>query len=109
MLLTTLSWLCLLLGSFFCISGGIGMLRFPDFYTRMHASGVTDTLGAGLILLGLMLQAGWSLVLAKLILILLFILLTSPTSSHALAKAAVHSKLKPELHDYQTEKQGAAS
>lgn len=109
MLLTTLSWLCLLLGSFFCISGGIGMLRFPDFYTRMHASGVTDTLGAGLILLGLMLQAGWSLVLVKLILILLFILLTSPTSSHALAKAAVHSKLKPELYDYQIEKQGAAS
>ncbi len=109
MLLTTLSWLCLLLGSFFCISGGVGMLRFPDFYTRMHASGVTDTLGAGLILLGLMLQAGWSLVLVKLIFILLFILLTSPTSSHALAKAAVHSKLKPELHDYQTEKQGAAS
>jgi len=109
MLLTILSWLCLLLGSFFCISGGVGMLRFPDFYTRMHASGVTDTLGAGLILLGLMLQAGWSLVLGKLIFILLFILLTSPTSNHALAKAAVHSRLKPELYDYQTEKQGAAS
>ena len=108
-LVTITSWLCLLLGSFFCLSGGVGILRFPDFYTRMHASGVTDTLGAGLILLGLMLQAGWSLVLVKLILILLFILLTSPTSNHALAKAAVHGKLKPELFDDPTEKQGAVS
>ena len=83
------------------------MLRFPDFYTRMHASGVTDTLGAGLILIGLMFQAGWSLVLAKLVLILLFILLTSPTSSHALAKAAMHSKLKPGLYDGQIPNKGA--
>ena len=97
-----ISWICLLLGSFFCITGGVGILRFPDFYTRMHASGVTDTLGAGLILIGLMIQAGWGLVLAKLVLILLFILLTSPTSSHALAKAALHGKLKPVLYDGQT-------
>ncbi len=99
MLITITSWVCLFLGSFFCLSGGVGILRFPDFYTRMHASGVTDTLGAGLILAGLMLQAGWSLVLVKLIFILLFILFTSPTSNHALAKAAIHGKLKPQLSD----------
>ena len=105
----SISWVCLLLGSFFCLSGGIGILRFPDFYTRMHASGVTDTLGASLIFLGLMLQAGWNLVMVKLIFITLFILLTSPTSNHALAKAAVHGKLKPKLFENHENNQGAAS
>lgn len=102
-----ISWFCLLLGSFFCFTGGVGILRFPDFYTRMHASGVTDTLGVSFILIGLMFQAGWSLVLAKLLFILLFILLTSPTSTHALAKAALHSKLKPDLYNGQIPNQGA--
>ena len=55
------SWICLLAGSMFCLIGGVGMLRLPDFYTRGHAAGVTDTLGAGLILLGLMFQAGFGL------------------------------------------------
>ena len=105
--ITVISWFCILIGSFFCFTGGVGILRFPDFYTRMHASGVTDTLGASLILIGLMFQAGWSLVLAKLVLILLFILLTNPTSSHALAKAALHSKLKPVLYNGQMPHQGA--
>lgn len=92
-----LSWALLMGGSFFGISGGIGLLRFPDFYTRMHAAGVTDTLCAALILLGLMLQAGWGLVLIKLFLILALLLLTSPTATHALARAALHSRLKPLL------------
>ena len=91
------SWALLMAGSFFGISGGIGLLRFPDFYTRMHAAGVTDTLCAALILLGLMLQAGWGLVLIKLFLILALLLLTSPTATHALARAALHSRLKPVL------------
>ena len=91
------SWVLLMAGSFFGISGGIGLLRFPDFYTRMHAAGVTDTLCAALILLGLMLQAGWGLVLIKLFLILALLLLTSPTATHALARAALHSRLKPVL------------
>lgn len=92
-----LSWLLLMAGSFFGISGGVGMLRFPDFYTRMHAAGVTDTLCAALILLGLMLQAGWGLVLIKLFLILALLLLTSPTATHALGRAAFHSRLQPLL------------
>lgn len=91
------SWLLLMLGSFFCLSGAIGILRFPDFYTRMHAAGVTDTLGAALILIGLMLQATDLIVLCKLIFVLLFAMLTGPTASHALAKAAVHGGLKPKL------------
>ncbi len=92
-----LSWLCLLGGGFFGIVGGIGLLRFPDLFTRLHAAGVTDTLGAALILIGLMLQAGASLVTVKLALILAFGLFTSPTATHALAKAALHGKLKPTL------------
>ena len=92
-----LSWVLLMAGCFFGISGGIGLHRFPDFYTRMHAAGVTDTLCAALILLGLMLQAGWGLVLIKLFLILALLLLTSPTATHALARAALHSRLQPLL------------
>lgn len=96
-LFTVLSGLCLLAGSFLILSGGIGVLRFPDFYTRMHAAGITETLATALILIGLMMLAGWGLVLSKLIMILLFILLTSPTASHALAKSAQHGKLLPRL------------
>ncbi|HEX7028807.1 MAG TPA: monovalent cation/H(+) antiporter subunit G [Gammaproteobacteria bacterium] len=98
-LLDMISWVLLPAGSFFCISGGVGVWRFPDFYTRMHAAGVTDTLGAALILIGLMLQAPDGIVLVKLILILLFTLLTGPTASHALAKSALHGNLQPLMHD----------
>lgn len=89
------SGLALGLGALLLISGSVGLLRFPDFYTRMHAAGVTDTLAATLIIVGLMLLAGWNIVLIKLILILLFVLFTSPTACHALAKAAQHGGLKP--------------
>ena len=94
--LDIISWICLLSGSFFCFTGALGILRFPDFFSRMHAASITDTLGAGLILIGLMLQAGIGLVLAKLILILLFSLLASTTAGHAMTKAALKSGLKPE-------------
>jgi multicomponent Na+:H+ antiporter subunit G len=90
-----LSAACLLLGAFLVLSGGIGVMRFPDFFTRMHAAGVTETLATTLIVLGLMLFAGWTIVSFKLLLILLFILITSPVSSHALTKAALHGKLTP--------------
>jgi multicomponent Na+:H+ antiporter subunit G len=63
----------------------------------MHAASVTDTLATGMILVGLMLQAPTWIVLAKLIMILVFVLLTGPTAGHALAKAALHSGLKPLL------------
>jgi multicomponent Na+:H+ antiporter subunit G len=91
------SWICLLGGSFFGISGAVGLHRFPDFYTRMHATGVTDTLCASLILAGLMLQADSGLVLAKLFMTLTLLLLTAPTATHALARAAMHGNLKPQL------------
>ena len=95
MALELLSWSCLLAGGFFCVVGGIGLIRMPDFYTRMHAASVIETLGAGLLLLGLMIQAGLSLVTAKLLMIGLLIFFTSPTATHALAKAALFRGLLP--------------
>jgi multicomponent Na+:H+ antiporter subunit G len=92
-----LSWALIILGSFALITGAVGVLRFPDVYTRMHAASITDTLGAGSIILGLVLQAGFTLVAAKLLLILIFLFFTSPTSSFALAHAALSSGVEPIL------------
>jgi multicomponent Na+:H+ antiporter subunit G len=98
LLIELITAVCFILGALLILSGGVGILRFPDFFTRMHAAGITETLATSLILIGLMLIAGWGLVLFKLLLILLFILLTSPTASHALAKSALHGKLQPIIH-----------
>lgn len=95
MVITICSGFFLLVGCFLCISGGIGLLRFPDFYTRMHAVGVTDTLGAGMILVGLMMLSTDFIVFAKLVMVLLFTLLIGPTTSHVLAKAAFHNGVIP--------------
>lgn len=92
-----LTGLCLLGGGFFCLVGGIGLLRMPDFYTRVHAASLTETLGAGLILLGLMLQAGFTLISVKLLMIGLMIFFASPTASHALTRSALIRGLKPKL------------
>lgn len=97
LLLTAVSWVSLVLGGIFCIIGAIGLLRMPDFYTRMHAASVIETLGAGLILFGLMLQAGLTLVAVKLLMIGVLILFVSPTATHALARAAMVRGLKPLL------------
>lgn len=89
------SWALLVAGSFLVVVGALGLLRMPDFYTRLHPAGVTDTLGVDLILLGLMLQAGFSLVTVKLLLVGAFLFFTSPTSTHAIANAALVAGLKP--------------
>ncbi len=75
-------------GVFFLLVGAIGLLRFPDFYTRMHAAGKCDTLGSLLVLLGLASYQGVDLASLKMLLIGLFIFLTSPTATHAIAWAA---------------------
>lgn len=90
-----LSTIFLILGCTLGIIGAWGVLRFPDFYTRMHASGITDTACAALFLIGLMFQFGWSLASVKLLLILLFMLFTCPSGSHALGRTAQLNKLKP--------------
>ena len=84
---------CLLGGAAFLVIGAIGLVRLPDFFTRIHATGVIDTLGIALTFAGLVILAGWSLPAVKLALILCFMLLTGPTATHALAKAALHGRL----------------
>lgn len=90
-----LTWSCLMAGCFFAVVGGIGLLRLPDFYARMHGAGITDTLGAGLVLVGLMFHAGLTLVTVKLLMILFLLWVTSPTSGHILARAALAQGIEP--------------
>ena len=92
-----LSWIFIASGSIFVLIGGIGLIRLPDFYTRIHAAGITDTMGAWLMLVGLMFAAGWTLVTIKLVVLVFFLAATSPLSSHALAKAAFLRGLEPML------------
>ncbi|MFQ5959007.1 MAG: monovalent cation/H(+) antiporter subunit G [Alphaproteobacteria bacterium] len=89
------SWLLLMAGCFFIVTGGVGLLRLPDFFTRLHSAGIVDTLGAALVVAGLMLQAGLGQVSVKLLLILVFLFFTSPTATHAVAHAALVGGLKP--------------
>ena len=91
------SWALIVLGSAFCLIGALGLLRMPDFFTRMHAASLVDTLGAGLLLLGMILQAGFTLVTAKLLIIVLLLFFTSPTATHALARAARARGVEPLL------------
>lgn len=92
-----LSWICLVAGGFFCLVGAVGMLRMPDFYTRMHAASVIETLGVGFLLAGMVIQAGLTLVTVKLVVIGLLVLFASPTASHALARAALARGVEPIL------------
>ncbi|PHR59165.1 MAG: cation:proton antiporter [Robiginitomaculum sp.] len=96
-LLMGLSAILISAGVFFVLAGAVGVLRLPDFYTRMHAAGMTDTLGAELVILGLMVQAGFSQTSLKLFLVAFLLFITSPTASHALANAAHQAGLKPLL------------
>ena len=96
MLIDIVSWLLLSLGGAFVFIGGIGALRMPNLYTRIHAASLTDTMGAILVIAGIMLQAGASLATIKLAAILLFLLLTSPTASNALASAALLAGVRPD-------------
>lgn len=93
--LDLLSWPLLVAGSFFVFTGSLGLVRMPGFFTRVHAASITDTLGAGLILAGLLLQSPDLLGAAKLVLIFLFMVITGPAATHALAKAALHGGLRP--------------
>ncbi len=85
----------LLMGAVVVVIGSIGLLRMPDVMTQLHAAGTTDTLGAALIVLGLVIQAGFSLLALKLLIILFFLLFTSPSASHALSRAYKHYQGRP--------------
>jgi len=90
-----LSWVSLISGGIFIVISTVGMLRFREFYARLHAASIADTLGTMLIVAGLIMQAGFTLITVKLLLILFFVLFTTPTAAHALAKTAMHGNLRP--------------
>jgi multicomponent Na+:H+ antiporter subunit G len=89
--MTAVAAVLVCLGAFFLLMGAIGLVRFPDFYARMHAAGKCDTLGALLVLLGLAAYHGLSLASGKILLIAVFVFLTSPTATHAVARASVRN------------------
>lgn len=91
------SWVLLTFGGLFVFVGGLGVLRMPDLYTRMHAGSLTDTMGSVLIIAGVMLQAGFTLAAVKLFAILVFLLFTGPTATNALASAAILSGHRPDV------------
>ena len=90
-----ISWFFIATGALLGVAGGIGIHRFPDFYSRLHAVGITDTLCAAMFLIGLALQTGLSIASFKLLLIFIFLFFSSPTATHALANAAFLGGLKP--------------
>lgn len=92
-ILDIISSILLVAGVFFGLSGAIGLFKFPDFFTRVHAASVTDSIASILVIGGLLLQTSFDLNTAKLLFILLFLMITSPTASHALAKSARHGGL----------------
>ncbi|OIQ46106.1 MAG: sodium:proton antiporter [Gammaproteobacteria bacterium MedPE] len=93
MILDTLSAILLICGAFFSVTGAVGLFKFPDFFTRVHAASVTDSVVTLLIVAGLMLRTNFDLVTVKLFIMAVFLLLTGPTASHALAKSARHGGL----------------
>ena len=89
------SYFCFALGSFFVLSSAVGLVRMPDFFSRLHPAGISDSIGLPLILLAIMLQSEFGFVTAKIFLIIIFSMLTSSTACHALSKSALLSGLKP--------------
>jgi multicomponent Na+:H+ antiporter subunit G len=95
-MLNVISYIFIAAGVFFMITGGLGLIRMPDFFTRLHPAGMIDSIAAPLIFLGLMIQDGFTLFSGKLLLLAAFIFITSPTACHALAKAAFLSDIFPQ-------------
>ena len=96
-ILNYLSYSLIFTGALAILIGLLGVFRMPDFFTRLHAASIVDTMGTLFILIGLMLYSGFNLISVKLFLILIFILVTAAAAAHALAKSALHGGLKPKL------------
>ncbi len=96
-LINILSAALIFIGALAILVGLLGVFRMPDFFTRLHAASIIDTMGTMMIIAGLILYSGFNLVSVKLLLIMVFILITTPAAAHALAKSALHGGLKPEL------------
>ena len=104
-----LSWGFILAGAFFTMVGALGLVRMPELYSRIHAASITDTLGLGLLAIGMMLQAGLTLVTLKLLFLLLMFFFTTPVVTHALAQAALHEKITPLLAEDRRNRKDAAA
>lgn len=108
LLINLISWFFFIAGSIFLLIGAIGVIRLPDIFSRMHGAGVIDSMGTAMLFCGMFLQAGFTIVSIKLFLILLFLMFTSPTTTHALARAALDAGLKPLVdHDESNAKKPA--
>ena len=94
-IISIISDIFLFAGAFFILTGAVGVLRMPDFYTRLHPASISDSLGLPLVIIGVMLRLEPGLITVKLLLLVIFSMIASPTASHALAKAAMHSKIIP--------------
>lgn len=94
-LVDVLSWILIVGGGVFALIGALGVLRFPDFWSRLHAASVSDSAGVILMIAGMCLQAGWTLITVKLLIIGIFLFITGPTATHAVANAALHTGLRP--------------
>lgn len=91
-----LSWVFMASGSVFIVIGAFGTLRLPDFWSRLHAASITDSAGMILLVVGMCLQAGATLVTVKLLIIGVFLFITGPTATHAIANAALVTGLRPQ-------------
>lgn len=91
----TIGNIFLMFGAFFLFTGAAGILRMPDFFTRLHPAGIGDALGLPLALIGVMIHAGFGLITVKILILIVFAMVTSATACHALAKAALISGVKP--------------
>ena len=108
MVLDVLSWVSIAFGLFFMLVGTYGVIRMPDVYTRLHAAGMTDTMGAGFLIFGMACQTvvgmmhghtTWWTALVRLALIYGFLLFTSPIATHALARAGLAGGVEPWTKD----------
>ena len=106
LVVTVVAAASVLAGAFFMVVGCLGLIRMPNRYTRMHAASVTDTLGAGLVLFGLLLEAGLTLVAAKIVMLGLLIFFASPTATHALVRAAYIRDPEQEPREEETSSTG---
>ncbi len=90
-----LSWFFIISGTIFTLISAVGILRFPDFWSRLHAASILDSAGVILLFLGMGIHEGFSLVTVKLIIIGVFLFITGPTATHAVANAALVSGSRP--------------
>jgi monovalent cation/proton antiporter MnhG/PhaG subunit len=95
LLLQGLGVLLLMIGLLFMLGGTLGLIRLPDLYTRAHAASKCDTVGVGSLLLGLWLLGGWQITDLKLLLLIALILISGPTTAHALARSGYRTGLHP--------------